>query len=214
MVWGLGLLALALLINTVAGSLYTRRGMRESTARSQNEVALFTALRMETFLRREVEGLKVAGAAMMLFPLGGEEQRRLAGLLLQNDGSIDEIAILDRFGQAVLWLTAGKSNPPVRFREFRDSPEFLTAAAGKYFIKATPAARPSEPSWVTLAVPLVGSEGAIAGALMARAKLDFLRQAIDDVKFGHHGSAYVIDDSGLLIAHSDPSYALVKRNLR
>ncbi len=214
MVWGLGLLALALLINTLAGSLYTRHGMRESAARSQNEVALFTALRMQNFLRREVEGLKLAGAAMMLFPLGGEQQRRIAGLLLQNNGSLEEIVILDGSGHPALWVSLGESKPAAAPRNFRNSAEFLTAAAGRNFIKATPAARPSEPSWVSMAVPLTERDGTMAGVLTARAKLDFLRQAIDDVKFGHRGSAYVIDDSGLMIAHSDPSYALVKRSLR
>ncbi len=213
MVWGLGLLALALLINTLAGSLYTRRGMLESTARSQNEVALFTALRMQTFLRREIEGLKVIGAAMMLFPFGGEQQRRLANSLLQNGGSLEEIVIIDRFGQMALWLSASESKPPARLKNFRNSPEFFAATAGKYFLKATPAARPYEPSWVTIAVPLAEREGKVVGVLTARIKLDFLRQAIVDVHFGHRGSAYVVDDTGLMIAHSDPSYALVKRNL-
>lgn len=86
MAWGLSLLALAPLINTFAGSLYTHHAMRESTARPQAEVALFTALRMRTFLRREIERLENAGAAMMVFSVGGEQQRRVASLLLKTMG--------------------------------------------------------------------------------------------------------------------------------
>ena len=110
MAWGLSLLALALLINTFAGSLYTHHAMRESTARLQAEVALFTAVRMQTFLRREIERLETAGAAMMVFSAGGEQQRRLASLFLKNDGSIEEIAVTNAQGVALFRLFADKAN--------------------------------------------------------------------------------------------------------
>ena len=110
MAWGLSLLALALLINTFAGSLYTHHAMRESTARLQAEVALFTAVRMQTFLRREIERLENAGAAMMVFSAGGEQQRRLANLLLKNDGSIEEVAVINAHGVALFRLSARKAS--------------------------------------------------------------------------------------------------------
>ena len=213
MAWGLSLLALALLVNTFAGSLYTRRAMRESTARLQAEVASFTALRMQRFLRGEIERLENAGVAMMVFSIGGIEQRRLAALLLKDQGSIEAVAVINDRGVELFRLSAEKSKAPAPRRDFLDAPEYLAAATEKSYIKATPGARPSEPSWVTLAVPLRDSTGAVAGALRARARLDFLRQAIEDVTFGRRGQAYLIDDSGLLIAHPDPSYALAKRNL-
>ena len=285
MAWGLSLLALALLINTFAGSLYTHHAMRESTARLQAEVALFTAVRMQTFLRREIERLETAGAAMMVFSAGGEQQRRLANLLLKNDGSIEEVAVINAHGVALFRLSARKASalaprlcrnsvhgslrrrsgqagspgtdggtpkfkdlpvhsdpstgfglpavegarpaPPRRVEgrtancdtvsspgDFINPPEYLAAVAGKSYIKTTPGARPSGPSWVTLAVPLRDGAGRLAGALTVRARLDFLGPAIRDVRFGRRGNAYVIDDSGWLIAHPDPSYSLVKRNLR
>jgi hypothetical protein len=253
MAWGLSLLALALLINTFAGSLYTHHAMRESTARLQGEVALFTAVRMQTFLRREIERLENAGAAMMVFSVGGEQQRRLASLLLKNDGSIEEIAVINSQGVALFRLSAGKAgfraprlcqnsihgptdlpqtdggtpkfkDLPVRSDpstgsglkavegarpeaprrveggtadchavssrgDFINAPEYLAAVAGKSYIKATPGARPSGPSSVILAVPLRDGAGRLAGALTVRARLDFLRPAIRDVRFGRRGTA-------------------------
>ncbi len=214
MAWGLTLLSFALIINTFAGSLYTRHGMRESTARRQAGVALFTARHMQSFLSREIRRLEDAGAAMMMFPFGGEQQGRLARLLLENAEFIEEVTILDDGGAMVLRLLADEAQPAAPSSAYKHSPEFLAAAAGNSYIKATPAALPSEPSWVTMALPLKAATGAWSGALMARARLDFLRRAISDVKFSHRGNAYVIDDHGLLIVHSDPSFALVKRDLR
>jgi signal transduction histidine kinase len=150
----------------------------------------------------------------MVFPVGGEQQRRLASLLLNNDGSIEEIEVINAQGAALIRLSAGNANAPGPRGDSKNAPEYLAAIAGKPYIKATAGARPSDPSWVTLAVPLRDGAGRAAGALTARARLDFLRPAIRDVRIGRSGHAYVIDDSGLLIAHSDPAYSLVKRNLR
>jgi signal transduction histidine kinase len=213
MAWGLSLLAVALLINTFAGSLYTRHKLREDTERLQTEVALFAANRMQTVLARRVERLEDASAVMMLSPLGGEQQRQLGRLLLKNDDSISEVAILNAEGREVLRLSAGKTNATVAQRDLKQSPEFVTAAAGHLYIRAMREAHPSRRSWVSLAVPLKAADGAIAGVLTARADLDFLRHAIGDVKFGHRGYAYVIDELGKLIAHPDPALTLIKLDL-
>jgi hypothetical protein len=95
MFWGLALLAVALVLNTVAGSIYTRRGMQKSTAELQAEVASSTARRIQSFLARKIERLHDTGAAMTMFSPGGEEQRLLSLLLMKNDPSFSEIAVLD-----------------------------------------------------------------------------------------------------------------------
>jgi signal transduction histidine kinase len=213
MVWGLSLLSLALVINTFAGSFYTRQRMRESTARRQAAVALFTARHMQSFLSREIKRLQDGGAAMMMFPFGGKEQRGLAQLILENGQFIEEVTILDRAGAVVLRLLANEDQPAAPSSAYQYSPEFRAAAAGTSYIEATPDALSSRPAWVTMALPLRAATGAVSGALIARARLDFLRQAIGDVKFSHRGNAYVIDDTGSIIIHSDPAFALVKRDL-
>ena len=85
--------------------------MRESTARRQAGVAAFTAQQLQNYLFHQTKLLEHAGAAMMLFPLGGDEQRRLAHSLLQGDAPIDEVAILDLKGTVVLRLIAEGTRP-------------------------------------------------------------------------------------------------------
>jgi signal transduction histidine kinase len=213
MAWGLSLLSVALLINTFAGYLYTRETMRESTARRQAGVALSTARHMHSYLTREIKRLEDAGAAMMMFP-EGELQHRLAQLLIKNSEFIHEVALLDGSGRLVFRLLANPDRPAAPVSAYRTAPEFVAAVAGSPYLKATPGALPSEPSWVTMALPLRNATGSFAGALTARARLDFLRRAIRDIKFGHRGSVYVIDDSGHFIIHSDPAFMFVKRDLR
>jgi signal transduction histidine kinase len=213
MAWGLGVLSLALLINTFAGSLYTRHGMRESTARRQADAALYTARHIQSYLSREIKRFEDAGAAMMMFPFGGEQQHRLGRLLLESDGFIDELTILDPHGAMVLQLLASQAKSLAPRHEYKSSPEFLAALAGTFYLKATRGARPSELSWVTMALPLRDAAGKSAGVLTARARMDFLRGAISHVTLGHRGKVYVVDDAGLLIIHPDPYFAVMKRDL-
>src|ERR671924_141811 len=102
MFWGLALLAIALVLNTVAGSTYTRRGMQHSAAELQAEVAASMARRIQTYLARKIERLQDCGMAMTLFPIGGEEQSLLGLLLMKIDPSFGELAILNERGMEVL----------------------------------------------------------------------------------------------------------------
>ena len=108
---------------------------------------------------------------------------------------------------------AGGAKPAAVTGEYKDATEFRKAIAGNAYVNATPAAGSSEPFRVTMALPLKDARGSPAGVLAARAMLDFLRRALSEVEFSHHGNAYVIDDSGLLIIHSDPSFAPTKRDI-
>ncbi|HEX2229902.1 MAG TPA: GAF domain-containing protein [Candidatus Binatia bacterium] len=210
MAWGLGLLSLTLLINTFAGFSYTRRGMRESTARRQAGVAAFTARQLQNYLLHQTKLLEHAGAAMMLFPLGGEEQRRLGHSLLQGDAPIDEVAILDLKGTVILRLVAEGTRP----KSPPSLPAFLAATAGSSSVKAIAGPSGSDVWRLLFAVPLRDSAGTSLGTLTACARVDFLRQVISDTDFGSGRNAYLIDDAGLLVLHSDPAFGLTNRDVR
>jgi len=74
MAWGLALLGAALVINTVAGSIFTQRQIRQSNAELQKEMASLTASHIRHLMMRKIERLQDAGVAMMLYSLGASEQ--------------------------------------------------------------------------------------------------------------------------------------------
>ena len=102
MAWALGLLGAALVLNTVAGSIFTHRMIRRSGAELQMEMASLTARRIHALMLRKIERLQDAGVAMTLHPLGANEQKLLGLLLLKNDRAFTELAILDDRGQELL----------------------------------------------------------------------------------------------------------------
>jgi hypothetical protein len=97
--FGAGSLWAPLWKNTVAGSIFTQRQIRQGNAELQKEIASLTAIQIRHLMMRKIERLQDAGVAMTLYPLGANEQRLLGLLLLKNDRSFSEIAILNDRGQ-------------------------------------------------------------------------------------------------------------------
>src|SRR3990167_11458778 len=97
--WGLTLLGIALIANTLAGSLYTRKVVMREAAKLQTEIATRVALEIEDFIRRKVERLLDFSASTSLYEMGGKEQRLLVLLLLKNDRAFTEASIFDGDGE-------------------------------------------------------------------------------------------------------------------
>lgn len=213
MVWGLTLLAAALIINTVAGSFYTRRQIYRASSELQKEVATVTARRIYYLITQKLERLQDAGVAMSLYRLASEEQKLLGLLLLKNDPSFRELALLDRQGNELLKFSERHVYLSSDLKSQNTSPAFLTAIEGTTYIGPVYTSDRAEP-YVTLAVPLKSSPTTVIGVLTAQANLKFLWEVISESKFGHGGYAYVVNGKGDVIAHQDASQVLKRLNLQ
>ena len=98
MVWGLALLGTSLVLSTIAGSIFTHQQIEESTSELQLEIATTTARHIHSFITHKIERLNDAAANMSVYPLGSNDQRIMALLLLKNDPNIMDLTILDGEG--------------------------------------------------------------------------------------------------------------------
>lgn len=213
MVWGLTLLAAALIVNTVAGSFYTRKQIYQASSELQKEVASLTARRIYYLIARKLERLRDAGVAMTLHPLVSREQKLLGLLLLKNDPSFGELALLDSHGNELLKFSERHVYLPSDLKNQKTSPSFLTAREGMTYIGPVYTSDRAEP-YITLAVPLRSSPNTVIGVLVAQANLKFLWEVISESRFGHGGYAYVVNENGDVIAHQDASQVLKRLNLQ
>jgi signal transduction histidine kinase len=211
--WGLALLGAALVINTIAGSIYTRREILQSAGELQSEMASLTARRVRALMLRKIERLQDASTAMVLHPMGGEEQKLLGLLLLKNDRSFYELAILNATGVEVAKFSERQIYLPADLRNQSNSVIFQTATRSDFYISRVETSDYAEP-YVTMAVPLKAGPRAVIGALIVKAKLKFLWEVVGSSTFGTAGYSYLVDKRGKLIAHRDPSLVLRGLELR
>ncbi len=213
MAWGLALLGAALVINTLAGSFYTRRQIKDAAKRLQMEVASQTALRIQNFIDGKIERLQDAAVAMSLYPMGSKEQQLLGVLLIKNDIAFDKVAILDDRGMEMFKFSEMQVYSQSDLRDQRASPAFQEILKSRYYISAVHTSDHAEP-YVTMAVPLTGESRTVIGALIVEVNLKFLWEVIESGTFGTAGYSYLIDERGRLIAHRDPSLVLRGLDLR
>ncbi len=207
MAWGLALLGAALVINTVAGSIFTERQFRQSNAELQKNMASLTANRIRNLMMRKIERLQDAGVAMTLYPLGANEQKLLGLLLLKNDRSFTEMAILNDRGQERLKFAGQQVYLAADLQDQSGSAAYQGAIGGKFYISSVTTTEHAEP-YVTMAVPLQSAPRRTIGVLVAKANLKFLWEVIGATHFGTGGYSYLIDERAKLIAHRDPSLVL------
>src|SRR3990167_2219999 len=210
--WGLALLGIALMANTLAGSLYTRKVIMREAAKLQTEIASRVALEIEDFVRRKVERLLDFSASASLYEVGGKEQRLLALLLLKNDRAFTDASILDGSGMAVLKISERRVYLPEELVDQSDAAKFKSAIKGENYISPVYTSDKAEP-YVTIAVPLKTTPQEVAGVITVEANLKILWEVIGEIEFGRAGYAYLVDGRGNLIAHRDPSLVLKRTNL-
>lgn len=209
---GITFLGAALLFNTVAGSLYTRRQITKSAAELHAEVAARVAHEIGEFIDRKIERLSDLAASASLFELGSEGQRLLALLLLKNDSSFTEVAVLNTQGMEVLKVSERRVYLATELLDQSESDRFKRTASGQIYIGSVYSSEKAEP-YLSLAVPLKIGPGRIVGTLSGEVNLRSLWQVVGSIRFGKAGSAYLVDHRGNLIAHRDRSEVLKGRFL-
>ena len=212
LVWNLALFGSLVLGFVLAGYLYARKQIKETSFDMQSEIAALVAGRIEAFVNQKIERLNDWVVAMSLYPTGSEEQELRASLLQKNDQTFTEISILDLQGREVVKISQRKVYMPNERFDQSGSAKFQKAVQGDTYVSPVYTSDRAEP-YVTIALPLKGAHRDIIGVLAAETNLKFLWEIIGNVRFGVGGYAYLVDKQGNLIAHKDPSMVLRRTDL-
>ena len=207
MMWGLSLFGLALTTVVVVGYSYTVRQIKRDAAALQSELASVTGERIRSFVQRKIERFSDNAAALTLYQLGSKEQQLLLGLLVKNDSSFSDASIINSQGMEVVKVSDRKVYFPSDLTDQSKSPKFIKALKGEDYISQVYTSARAQP-YVTLAIPLWGHAQTIVGVVSAEADLSFLWEVIGKIHFATAGYAYLVDEHGNLIAHSDATLVL------
>jgi class 3 adenylate cyclase len=138
------------------------------------------------------------------------KQRRIDFLrLLRQAPQITEIAYIDFRGREQMHVSRLSLDVVESGKDYRDDPKFQkTLSEGRYFSPVY-FRHDSEP-YLSLSLRDRGRE---VGVTVAEVNLKFVWDLISQINVGRSGRAFVVDSSGLLIAHPDISLVLGKTDL-
>lgn len=212
LIWGLALLGSALALNTLAGSFYTYLLIERDANALQVEIASRLSKEMDSFVQSKLDRLLDFSALVALQKFGGQEQRLMGLLLLKNDHFFTELTLMDQDGVERLKISERKVYLPSELSEDSDSMKFRIAMAGETYVSPVYTSERAEP-YVSVAVPIKRSPRDVMGVAVAELNLKSLWEIIGSIKFGEAGYAYLVDSTGRLIAHRDPSTVLKNQSL-
>jgi methyl-accepting chemotaxis protein len=93
-----------------------------------------------------------------------------------------------------------------------DRDYFKQAMAGKSVLSSVIISRVTNSPVIIIASPIKGQDGAVMAVLLARLDATLLSEITDNIKYGQKGYSYIIDEKGVLIAHSNRQFVLDQRN--
>jgi signal transduction histidine kinase len=213
LVWGLSLFGLTLSFVIFAAYSYTARQIRWDSAQMQTEIATVTADRINNFVKRKIERFSDTANAMNLYALGSKEQQLLISLLVKNDGSFTDAAVIDAQGMEITKVSDRKVYFPSDYTDQSESAKFTKAMQGEDYVSRVYLSDKGQP-YITISTPLWGNQQNIVGVVSVEADLSFLWEVIEKIHFGTAGYGYLVDEQGNLIAHRDSTLQAKKLNLR
>jgi signal transduction histidine kinase len=125
-------------------------------------------------------------------------------LLLHQVPAITDVALLDASGHEELRVSRLGLDVVGSGDDFSADPKFVEAVAHKVYYGPVYFREKSEP-YMSLALAGVGPKPTVS---VAEVNLKFIWDTISQIKVGETGNAYVVDQQGRLIAHSDISLVL------
>jgi methyl-accepting chemotaxis protein len=93
-----------------------------------------------------------------------------------------------------------------------DRDYFKDAMAGKSVLSSVIISRVTNSPVIIIATPIKNEQSQVVAVLIARLDATLLSNLTDRIKYGQTGYSYIIDEKGVLIAHSNRQFVLDQRN--
>jgi signal transduction histidine kinase len=206
-VYLVGAVCVALLASGVSDIYFSQRELRTQLAALQRDNAIATADKIEQFVVRIEQ--QVAWVASLppnddLPALRLEAQR-----LLRQAPAISHIRLIDKTGHERLFVSRFEVDRIASSQDMSGDEGFRAAMSGSTYFSPIYFRRETEP-YMTIALPETFRD---AGVVMVEVNLKSVWEVVWPIKIGRSGYAYVVDHSGVLIAHPDISLVLRKDSM-
>jgi GAF domain-containing protein/HAMP domain-containing protein len=198
-----GMLLITLLVIGTSVFLFISANEQRAWKGRQEEAAHYAGERIAAFMRLVQDSLSVVGLGQSDI-LGRDSQ--VLSEVLERIPALLEVVRLDERGRLV--ASASRELPVLEnLFTIPQSTWFLEAKAGRPYLGGLEISTAKEP-YMILAVP-----AADGGVVAGRLSMNMLWDMVADIEFGQAGQAYVINQDGQIIAHTDPSVALSRSSL-
>ena len=202
------LVTIALLASGAISVYFTYQETRASLASLQHEKAVAAASRIEQYIRHIEQQLGYA--ALPQLDANDVELRRIEFLkLLRQAPEVTDVAQIDATGREQIAVSRLGMDSINSRKDRSQEVSFREAKPGRAWFGPVYFRKETEP-YMTIAIRGAGDKGAVT---VADVNLKFIWDVVSRIRIGDKGKAYVVDESGFLVADPDIGLVLRKSNL-
>ena len=206
--WTMALVCGALLASGAISIYFSYQENKSALSLVQHEKAVAAAARIEQFIRQIEQQLSFA-ALPQLGAAGGDERRIEFLKLIRQVPAVTDIAQIDSTGREQLLASRLAMDVVGSQRDRSEEPAFKAARPGQTYFGPVYFRKETEP-YMTIAVKAGGEAGSVT---LAEVNLKFIWDVVSRIRIGEKGKAYVVDDTGHLVADPDIGLVLKKTDL-
>lgn len=185
------------------------RILAENIKDEEQNAAEKSTIAVTTFLDLRRSNLEVIARALSDDLPDMRNQDLIAGLLREK--SFNRVFLSDNDGSEMFVTDRARTVLPEEYGTVRGTDEFIRAISGQAAFGRVRITDRFEPV-LTIAVPVMSSAGKVIGVLGAELSAKSVFEFIGTITIDGRGVAYVVDDTGVLIAHEDVSLVLKNTN--
>jgi hypothetical protein len=203
---------LAVIPLLVVGSVLAKRSFDAQAQQAlvlQSEVARRVAAEVNAFIQGIVSDLEVVTEVQGVQKLDRAQQTQLLADLQAHGGIYDGVALLDETGREQIRLSRLRVMSEADLRDRSSEDLFrVPQQTGQVYYSSVEFDQAGEPL-MTIAMPLSNLRtGTIDGVLLIDARIKKIWELIRDIRLNEGESVYIVDDTGRVIAHRNPSVVL------
>lgn len=169
---------------------------------------------VRSFIQEKFNLMVLTVGSDNLLTASEERQRAVLSNLMGREPSFRQLVLLNSRGREVARLSRFSAQVAGVLSAKNLQEAFSQAFSGKEYISPVIIDETSFEPMVIMAVPLTDILGESLGVLVAEVNLKFMWDLIGALKIGDKGQAYVVDETGNLVALRDVTRVLKGENLR
>jgi len=183
---------------------------KEQTLARQYQIAQSLASRINMILNELDFVLHHSAADLSGSSLNSSQQRDMLEELLSYKATFQAVTLIDTNGQKVLGTYYTKAEDNSAKRTYKNSPTFLQAQkSGQLALGPVRYNQDTREPVATAILPIINVQtNRATGYLVATIRLKKAWNVVSDISHRNNVQAYITDNSGKIIAHTDPSVVL------
>ena len=190
------------------------RETRQNLELTHHQMAELAALQIRNYIEGVAQGVRFAAGPRRV--VGGrvtEEYGSDLRDLLKNVPAIRDVIAVGLDGREQIRVSRIGSSVPNTALDHASDPYFAAARTGHTYFGPVVFPTDSFEPRIVIAVPIEPYRGEVIGVLAAEVNVRYVWDVVQEIRVGNSGYAYVVSQTGALVAHPDLFMVLQRRDL-